>query len=72
VAVEGEGLRALVEDVLDDLDLELLAELLEELQCLLARDLLAQERQVLANSSLAAASIFCRSSGVNGSLRKKS
>src|SRR5256885_1718816 len=48
MAVEGEGLRALVEDVLDDLDLELLAELAEELQRLLARDLLAHEGEVLA------------------------
>src|SRR5712671_3568314 len=49
VAVEGERLRALVEDVLDDLDLELLAELVEEPQRLLARHLLAHERKVLAH-----------------------
>src|SRR6266850_1294136 len=49
VRVEGQRLRALVEDVLDDLELELLAELLEQLQGLLARDLLAHEGQVLAD-----------------------
>jgi len=48
VRVEGQRLRALLEDVFDDLDLEFLAQLLEELQGLLAGHFLAHEGQVLA------------------------
>ena len=46
VRVERQRLRALAEDVLDDLLLERLAQLVEELQRLLSRDLLAHEGKV--------------------------
>src|SRR5439155_7598611 len=49
VRVERQRLGPLAEDVLDDLELEFLAQLLEELEGLLPRDLLAHEGEVLAD-----------------------
>ena len=49
VGVERQRLRALAEDVLDDLLLERLAEPVEELQGFFARDFLAHEGKVLAD-----------------------
>ena len=46
VAVERQGLRALADDVVDDLDLELLALLREQVDRLIGRDFGAHERQI--------------------------